>query len=113
MTRQDAWAGRPVVERYKAFGIKLRQQAKEQGYDLGEQLVLTFLIPMPDSWSQKKRLEMEGKPHKSKPDIDNLMKGFMDALLYNTGKTDEKVWSVSACKLWDKKGAILVENYEA
>jgi Holliday junction resolvase RusA-like endonuclease len=59
---------------------------------------------MPASWSQKKRDRLCGQPHQSKPDIDNLIKGFMDALL----KDDARIWEVRASKVWDVSGGIEV-----
>jgi Holliday junction resolvase RusA-like endonuclease len=48
---------------------------------------------------------MEGRPHQSKPDIDNLLKGFMDALL----EDDARIWEVKASKLWGVNGSIKVQ----
>ena len=39
---------------------------------------------------------MAGKPHQQKPDIDNILKGFMDCLL----DEDKKVWNITANKYW-------------
>jgi Holliday junction resolvase RusA-like endonuclease len=63
---------------------------------------------MPVSWSKKKQIGLEGKPHQQTPDLDNLIKGFTDALT----DADSQIWNISACKLWGREGAILVENYE-
>lgn len=65
---------------------------------------ITFHIPMSPSWSKKKRAELEGKPHQQKPDIDNLLKAWMDCLYRN----DAVIWKVSASKLWSVKGCIEV-----
>ena len=35
-------------------------------------LDVSFIMPMPKSWSKKKRAAMDGKPHTARPDIDNL-----------------------------------------
>lgn len=42
-------------------------------------LSLTFYMPMPESWSAKKKQRMNGQPHTTKPDRDNLEKGVCDA----------------------------------
>lgn len=42
------------------------------------QLFVTFYIPYPPSTPQKKRVE--GAEHKKKPDYDNYIKGFQDAM---------------------------------
>ncbi len=41
---------------------------------------MTFFMPIPKSWSQKRRKEVLGKPHTKKPDIDNFAKMYLDAL---------------------------------
>lgn len=60
------------------------------------ELSIQFFIPVPDSWSNKKKLEMHNEPHQQKPDIDNLVKGFLDAFLVD----DSSVWRVDSAKLW-------------
>lgn len=102
MTRRDKWAERDVVMRYRAYKDELKYQARETKYTLGDTLGITFFLPMPESWSQVKRVEMLGKPHQQKPDIDNLVKGFMDAFLVE----DSGVWNLKAQKLWAINGAI-------
>jgi Holliday junction resolvase RusA-like endonuclease len=65
---------------------------------------LTFNIPMPESWSKKKKTEMVMRPHQQKPDIDNLLKAWMDCLYRN----DQVIWRVSMEKRWSVKGSIEV-----
>jgi Holliday junction resolvase RusA-like endonuclease len=59
---------------------------------------------MPHSWSKKKKDLMLGKPHKQRPDIDNLAKAFMDALL----PEDSHVFSLTAEKYWSNEPSIVV-----
>jgi Holliday junction resolvase RusA-like endonuclease len=73
-------------------------------YELGLSLNIVFYIPMPKSWSKKKRAEMVGTYHDQKPDIDNLAKGFMDAF----GSDDKHVAVLHAEKFWAEEGAIEV-----
>jgi Holliday junction resolvase RusA-like endonuclease len=44
--------------------------------------------------------------HKSKPDLDNLLKAFTDALW----EEDQGIWSLSATKMWGEAGAIWVRR---
>src|SRR3712207_173149 len=91
MTRSDKWRTdpnhpdperreRPIVTAYRTYTDNLRLLTSHARFTLPPQLRLTFLLPMPTSWSAKKRTEMEGKPHQQTPDLDNLIKGFTDAL---------------------------------
>lgn len=102
MTKADAWKKRSCVLRYWEFKYELVKQCEEAGYELEEKLDLVFFIPMPKSWSKKKRKAMHMQPHKQKPDIDNLCKSFMDAL----ASEDSKVWCITAQKYWSDRGSI-------
>lgn len=104
MVRSDAWRQRPAVLAYWVFKAELERQAALFNYQIGHVLDIEFYLPMPPSWSKKKRLEMNGAPHQNKPDIDNLIKSFMDCLKEN----DSDVWSVTATKRWGVEGFIKV-----
>ena len=115
MSQRDRWAKRQVVIDYFAFrdAVKLeikRLLALQNNDDKNkswEELDISFFIPMPKSWSKKKRSEMAGTPHKQRPDLDNYIKGLLDALL----EEDCKVWRVSARKIWvDTEGCITINR---
>lgn len=72
--------------------------------DLPEQMEVVFNIPMPRSWSKKKKRELNGMPHKSRPDLDNYLKALMDAAM----KEDSTVWNIVAIKQWAEEGSIVV-----
>lgn len=98
-TQRDRWAQRPAVLRYRAFCDELRHKFK---YALPDVLVLEFHMPMPASWSAKKRAAHLGKPHQQKPDIDNLCKAVMDAL----SPDDSYVYVLHATKYWGENPGI-------
>lgn len=100
MTRSDKWQQRDCVMRYRSYCDQLRAAWGDR--EVPDRLDIRFLLPMPASWSQKKRDRLCGQPHQSKPDIDNLLKGFMDALL----KDDARIWEVRASKIWSVDGGI-------
>jgi Holliday junction resolvase RusA-like endonuclease len=99
MTRADAWKKRKVVLEYWRF----KDEVRAAGLILSDSPVLVFEIPMPESWSKKKRAGLLGKPHKQKPDIDNLVKAVFDSVF----EDDAHIWRVSAIKIWAERGAIL------
>jgi Holliday junction resolvase RusA-like endonuclease len=108
MTQRDRWAKRPVVLRYFAFCDEVRQQwQSHRGVQLPERIQLIFYLPMPSSWSKRKKEDMRSQPHQQRPDIDNLVKAVLDALYPD----DSIVYAVQAEKYWDDKGAIMVEGY--
>jgi Holliday junction resolvase RusA-like endonuclease len=57
---------------------------------------MRFGFAPPKSWSKKRVAQMLGVPHRQKPDIDNLVKGVLDALFVD----DSGVHRISATKLW-------------
>ncbi len=78
----------------------------EQGYTLFAQLSIRFILPMPDSWSARKKVAQNGHPHQQRPDLDNLLKAFLDAM----ASEDGFVWRVTAEKQWGYEGRIEVEG---
>ena len=107
MTQRDRWKQRPCVMRYRAYCDRLREECTRQGWTLPDSVVMTFVIKMPAQWSKKKKLAMCGQPHRQKPDIDNLQKSILDALL---PADDSAVWRVLACKRWGKCGVVILEE---
>jgi Holliday junction resolvase RusA-like endonuclease len=104
LTQRDRWKQRPVVLRYHAYCDLLRFEWKNltSSKEVPEKLALKFNLPMPISWSKRKRDLMRGKPHQQRPDIDNLAKAVMDALC----EDDSYVYALKAEKYWSDEGSI-------
>lgn len=97
--RSDTWNARPSVLKYRAFRDEVRAQRVE--FVSGD--CVTFWIPMPRSWSRRKRAEMLGAPHKQKPDLDNLLKALLDAIYDD----DSAIWKIGKNqKFWANVGRI-------
>lgn len=103
--RSDTWDPSPSVLRYRAFRDTLRYLTNRHQYVLGDELHIEFFLAMPPSWSKKKREAMYLKPHQQKPDTDNLVKAFCDAMT----DEDSGVWHIDAAKYWSEKGGILIK----
>lgn len=103
-TRSDKWKQRPCVMRYRAFSDKLRLWANKYKLVQGEVLIAEFHIEMPKSWSEKKKGLQEGKPHKQKPDLDNIIKAYQDSLC----DEDSHIHTIHACKKWARRGHIVI-----
>jgi Holliday junction resolvase RusA-like endonuclease len=97
-----------TAKKYYAWCDELRAEAKAKGYTLQRELDLVFYIKMPKSWSKKKKLEMRGKPHMQKPDLDNIAKAFIDALAKDVDWDDCEVYSLRAKKIWGDVGLIKI-----
>ena len=106
MTRADSWKKRPCVVRYWDYKDNLTLQARALRFTVEEHLDIEFHIPMPKSWSKKKKAKMLGNPHQQTPDIDNLSKAFLDSLC----EQDNYVWSLVAKKYWSDKGFIKINR---
>ncbi|MDF7650772.1 RusA family crossover junction endodeoxyribonuclease [Erwiniaceae bacterium L1_54_3] len=105
MTQRDKFTRRPETNRYWAFKAEVRLR----GVSVPESgCRITFVLPMPDSWSKKKRAEHIGRPHQKKPDVDNLHKALMDALFDD----DCIVWDARITKIWGEKGQIKIEKID-
>jgi hypothetical protein len=66
---------------------------------------VTFILPMPESWSSKQKILLNGAPHNQTPDIDNLLKAINDALFSN----DSFIWDIHVTKRWGFEGKIIIE----
>lgn len=110
-TRSDKWQKRPCVMRYREFADTLRFLSRVKAPNLSDAVLdgaaVQFVIPLPKSWSKKKKSMMAGTGHTQKPDIDNLVKAFLDAIM----KDDSGVSSIAARKIWGEHGAIHVKHF--
>ena len=85
------------LERYNNYKIELLAEAKKRGFELYPSgMSITFYIPCPKSWSQKKKTAHHGMLHQSRPDIDNLAKAFFDSIV----SEDKFVANVTLTKRW-------------
>jgi len=107
MTQRDRWKKRPVVVKYHIYKDSMNHYANEYNYCVDNVLSLTFIIPFPKSYSKKKKQELRGKPHILRPDLDNLLKAFKDALC----KEDSYVHTYETIKkIWGDEGQIVVKK---
>ena len=102
MTQADSWKKRPIVLKYWEYKDDIKKWASDNNFNLGNEIYCVFNIPMPKSWSQKKKDAMLYKNHQQRPDIDNLLKGLMDALL----EEDSHIHTVYSKKVWSNEGSI-------
>lgn len=87
--------------RYRAFADEARLLKME--VKNGSSIV--FILPMPKSWSEKKKEQMNNEPHLQRPDLDNLLKALLDALM----KEDSVIWKLGMLeKRWGDIGLITI-----
>ena len=106
MTRADTWKKRPCVVKYWAYKDELRVLLNNHNIKIGDNICIEFHVAMPKSWSKKRKNEMNGLNHTKRPDVDNLLKGFMDAIF----EEDSHIHTVYAKKYWAKEPSIVILN---
>ncbi len=99
MTQRDVWQKRPVVIRYREYCDRIRAAAGTIPPGVYA-ILITVWLPMPPSWSQKKKAQLNGKIVQQKPDWDNLAKAVGDALL----KDDSILGGGTCWKFWCYEG---------
>ncbi len=104
MNQSDKWKNRKVVNRYWAFKDLLTLEANKQSFVLGDAIDIVCYIQMPKSWSKNKKEIMKGKPHKQKPDGDNILKSIQDILR----KEDSGIWKFHFEKYWSEHSSGLI-----
>jgi len=104
MTRADKWKKRQSVVKFFAFRDAVRQFQETHAISWWS-FDIEFHVPMPKSWSKKKKALHNGQPHNQRPDLDNYLKAWKDSVY----EEDAVVWRVKATKLWtDGTGHITV-----
>jgi Holliday junction resolvase RusA-like endonuclease len=70
------------LEKYNEYKTELLAEAKKKNFTVpAAGLSVTFYVPMPRTWSQKKKNAHNGLLMQSRPDIDNYCKAFLDSLV--------------------------------
>lgn len=100
MTRSDSWRKRPVVLRYREYCDTIREVAGEIPENVFSVAVISYL-PMPASWSARKKEALRGTMMRQKPDCDNVLKGVMDALF----EDDSSIAIATSVKVWCDEGS--------
>lgn len=104
-TRADKWQKRPAVLRYRAFC----DECRARGVTIPEGgCTVLFTLPMPKSWSKRKRAEHDGQPHRQKPDWDNLAKALCDAVYGD----DSHLHTMAVRKVWGREGSIEIREWQ-
>lgn len=65
-------------------------------------VVIEYQMPIPKSWSRRRRLDAIGKPHVSRPDLSNLIKFIEDALNGIMWKDDSLIYELHCRKFYSE-----------
>jgi len=100
-TRSARWKKTASDKRYYAF----KDEIKKIGVSVPDSGAhVLFVLKMPLSWTRKKKKEMLHKPHKQRPDVDNMHKALLDSIF----KDDAHVWDCRISKIWGHEGKIIL-----
>lgn len=98
------------LEKYNNYKKEIREEAKRVGFEMPTGNVwIKFYFPMPQSWSNKKKTQMNFEPKLSMPDLSNIIKAMEDSLL----EQDNIIWDYRVSKYWYNsiKGFIEIVYY--
>ena len=80
---------------------------------LGIALYVVFYMPIPKSYSNKRKLALDMQPHLIKSDLDNLIKMILDRAEGILFDNDKRIYSIRAEKIYsDRVGIDITLNYE-
>lgn len=108
-TRSDKWNKRPCILRYRRYADEVRRLGVEVPVACHH---LVFVLPMPKSWSKKKKGAHLHQPHQATPDRDNMDKALLDAVFKHASGGDQHIWDGRITKIWGVTGALLVGSIE-
>lgn len=90
----------------------IQKQMPKLMTDKSLKITLLFEIPMAQSWSNKKKLQLLKQPHTAKPDIDNLLKTVLDAANGHVWIDDGQVFELHTKKIYSDTPKIKIKLEE-
>jgi Holliday junction resolvase RusA-like endonuclease len=96
------------IERYNQYKIDLSAEAKRVRFTMRPiGMSIHYFIPVPKSWSKKKKRLHHMTYHQSTPDLDNLTKAMKDSLL----REDKQIAHYELSKWWVDNETGWIEVY--
>lgn len=76
---------------------------------------VTARLPIPKSWSKRKKLAAESGqvPHVGRPDVDNFVKIALDILNETVIKDDSIITTITAEKKYSAEPSLIIKIYES
>lgn len=73
---------------------------------------ITAFFEVPTSYSKKKKKELIGQPHTTRPDIDNIVKIILDSLNGLAYKDDNQIAKLEVEKVYGEEAKVVLEITE-
>ena len=96
------------AEREIAQQVRESKECPETPTEDPVMVELLLYVPMPVSWSKRKKFDLLGEPCVDRSDCDNRIKLINDALNGILWKDDNQIWSITARQYWGVEGKIIV-----
>ena len=103
----------PQYKEKKATQLLLRNAWPSSPLTNEINLDLSFFLPCPKSWSKKKKKSVNSIFHLVKPDIDNLLKFYLDCMNGIVYADDKQIVSLSSKKMYcldDPRTVIVIKQ---
>jgi Holliday junction resolvase RusA-like endonuclease len=82
--------------------IQMLAQWPHKPIETGLEIEILFFMPIPASWSKKrKESALKSETHKTKPDLDNLVKFFFDSMNDVIYSDDRLIYKLTSGKWYD------------
>ncbi len=81
--------------------LEILSQWNQKPIDTAIEMEIIFYMPIPDSWSKKRKEAALASKHISKPDIDNTLKKYLDDMNSIVYLDDRLIYKLSAEKRYD------------
>lgn len=95
----------------KKTALKCVQRQIPDGFQIFDEpleMLIEFHMPIPQSLSQKKKLQLQEVPHDKKPDLSNLIKFVEDTFNGIIYKDDSQIVNIHASKLYSSEPKTIV-----
>lgn len=111
MTQRGKWVNKSA-QRYLAYkndvAWQIKSQFNREPIDSPVRVIITFFMPIPKSWTKKRKAQALGTSHVYRPDLDNLVKGAFDAANGILWKDDSVVAELDARKVYSEEPGISI-----
>jgi len=114
---------RPRLGRYHTYDSQaeikeavhwiVKSQAEDEPPPTGPiDIEISFFMPIPRSMSKKKKASLPGQPHIKRPDIDNLIKFYLDVCNKTLYEDDAQIYTLKAIKTYSNDPHTYIEITE-
>lgn len=99
-----------IKELYQIEAVaQMRRQGSEMVLESPVSVNLSIEVPLPNSWSHKRKEREFGKSVTTRPDLDNYLKFYLDVLNGIAYEDDKLVSEIFCHKLYGDEGSVRIE----